>query len=52
MTDYNSLNVKLSNSHLNKSKLALKNETEVVLTLSSNMIGNLMMKLIFKINYY
>ena len=39
MTDYNSLNVKLSNSHLNKSKLALKNETEVVLTLSSKMIG-------------
>ena len=39
MTDYNSLNVKLSNSHLNKSKLALKNETEVVLTFSSNMIG-------------
>ena len=33
------LNVKLSNSHLNKSKLALKNETEVVLTFSSNMIG-------------
>ena len=33
------LNVKLWNSHLNKSKLALKNEAEVVLTLSSNMIG-------------
>ena len=33
------LNVKLSNSHLNKSKLTLKNEAEVVLTLSSNMIG-------------
>ena len=37
---YNSLNVKLSNSQRNKSKSAIKNETEVVLRLSSNMIGN------------
>ena len=40
MTQYNSLNVKLSNSQLNKSKSAIKNETDVVLRLSSNMIGN------------
>ena len=40
MTQYNSLNVKLSNSQLNKLKSALKNETEVVLRLSSNMIGD------------
>ena len=40
MTQYNSLNVKLSNSQLNKWKSAIKNETEVVLRLSSNMIGN------------
>ena len=40
MTQYNSLNVKLSNSQLNKLKSAIKNETEVVLRLSSNMIGN------------
>ena len=40
MTQYNSLNVNLSNSQLNKLKSALKNETEVVLRLSSNMIGN------------
>ena len=39
MTQYNSLNVKLSNSQLNKLKSAIKNETEVVLRLSSNMIG-------------
>ena len=40
MTQYNkSLNVNLSNSQLNKFKLAIKNETEVVLRLSSNMIG-------------
>ena len=40
MIQYNSLNVKLSNSLLNKLKSAIKNETEVVLRLSSNMIGN------------
>ena len=39
MTQYNSLNVKLSNSQLNKLKSAIKNETDVVLRLSSNMIG-------------
>ena len=53
MTQYNSLNVKLSNSQLNKLKPAIKNETEVVLRLSSNMIYNSdMMKLIFHMNYY
>ena len=40
MTQYNSLNVKLSNSQLKKFKSAIKIETEVVLRLSSNMIGN------------
>ena len=40
MTQYNSLNVKLSNSQLNKFKLAIKNETEVFLRLPSNMIGD------------
>ena len=40
MTQYNSLNVKLSNSHLNKLKSAIKNESEVVLRLSSNMIDD------------
>ena len=40
MTQYNSLNVKLSNSQLNKLKSAIKNETNVILRLSSNMIGN------------
>ena len=40
MSQYNSLNVKLSNSQLNKLKSAIKNETEAVLRLSSNMIGN------------
>ena len=41
MTQYNSLNAKLSNSQLNKLKSAIKNETvDAVLRLSSNMIGN------------
>ena len=40
MTQNNSLNVKLSNSQLNRSKAAIKNETAVALRLSSNMIGN------------
>ena len=40
MTQYNSLNEKLSNSRLNKFKSAIKNETEVVLKLASNMIGD------------
>ena len=37
MTQYNSLDVKMSNSQL---KSSIKNETDVVLRLSSNMIGN------------
>ena len=40
MTQYNSLNVKLSNSQLNKLKSAIKNETEATLRLSSNLIGD------------
>ena len=39
MTQYNSLNVKLSNSQLNRLKSAIKNKIEVVLRLSPNMIG-------------
>ena len=40
MTQYNSLNVKLPDSQFNILKSAIKTETEVVLTLSSNTIGN------------
>ena len=40
MTQYKSLNIKLSNSQLNKLKSAIKCEAEVVLRLSSNMIDN------------
>ena len=40
MTQYNSLNVKLSNSRLNKFKSAIKNGTDVILRLSSSMVRN------------
>ena len=40
MTQYNRLNTKLSNSQLNKLKAAIKNETDVVIRLSHNMIGD------------
>ena len=40
MTQYNGLNVQLLNSQLNKFKSATKNENEVVLRLSANMIGD------------
>ena len=39
MTKYNTLNVKLSNSQLNKLKSTIKDGTEITLTLSSNLIG-------------
>ena len=37
MTQYNMLNVKLSNSQLDNLKSAIKNGTEVTLNLSSNL---------------
>ena len=40
MAQYNTLNVKLSNSQLNKFRSAIKNENEVVLKLSPNMVGD------------
>ena len=40
MTQYNSLNVKLSNSQLNKLKSSIKNETDVVLRILSSVVGN------------
>ena len=39
MTQYNTLNVKLSNSQLNKLKSGIKNGTEVTLKFSSNLNG-------------
>ena len=40
MTQYNFLNVKLSNSQINKLKSGIKNGTEITLKLSSNVIGD------------
>ena len=39
MTQYNTLNVRLSNLQLNKLKLGIKNGTEVTLKISSNAVG-------------
>ena len=40
MTQYNTLNVKLSNSQLIKLKSGIKNSTEVTLKISSNVVGD------------
>ena len=40
MSQYNVLNVKLSNLQLNRLNSAIKNETEVALNLPSNVIGD------------
>ena len=39
MAQYKSLNVKLSDSQSNKLKSAIKDKIEVILRLSSNMVG-------------
>ena len=52
MAQYNSLNVKLSNTQLDKLKSAIKIKTEVVLRLSSNMMVILIIKSIFHMSYY
>ena len=40
MTQYNTLNVKLSNSQINKLKSGIKNGTEVTLKLSLKVVGS------------
>ena len=40
MTQYHTLNLKLSNSRLNKLKSGIINGTEVTLKVSSNVVGN------------
>ena len=39
MTQYNTINVKLFNSHINQVKSSIKNGIELTLNLSSNLIG-------------
>ena len=50
MAQYNTLNI-LSNSQLNKLKSGIKNNTKVTLKISSNVVGILMMTIIFCIDY-
>ena len=52
MTQYNTFNVKVSNSQLNKLKSEIKNGTEVTLNPSSNLIGNSNDAGNFSRNYY
>ena len=40
MTQYNTLNVKLSNFPINKFKSRIKNGTEVTLKISSSVVGD------------
>ena len=40
MTQYNTLSIKLSNLQLNKLKSGIKNNAEVTLKISSNVIGD------------
>ena len=40
MIQYNTLNLKLSNSQLNELKSGIKNNTEVILKISSNVAGD------------
>ena len=52
MTEYDTLNVKLSNSQLDKLKSGNKNWTKVTLNLSLNLIGNSNDETNFAQNYY
>ena len=53
MTQYNTLNVKLSNSQLNKLKSGIKNGTEVTWRKFHQMMLEIqMMKINFGISYY
>ena len=40
MTQYSTLNIKLSNSKLSKSKSGIKNDTEVTVNISSNVVSD------------
>ena len=40
MTQYNTSNIKLSNSQLNKSKCGIKNGNETTFQISSNVVGD------------
>ena len=40
MTQYNTVNVKLSNSQINRLKSGIRNDTEVTSKISSNVVGD------------
>ena len=52
MTQYNTLNVKLSNSQLNTLKSRIKNNIDVTLKISSNVVGDSNDEYNFLINCY
>ena len=52
MTQYNTLNVKLSNSLVHNLKSGIKNGAEVTLKLSTNVAGDLMITIVFWISCY
>ena len=52
MNEYNTLNIRLSNSQLDKLKSGIKDGTAVTLNLSSNVVGELMMNVISHKNYF
>ena len=52
MTKYNTLNIKLSHSQLNKLKSGIQNPTEVTLHFHEMWLVILMIRLIFHRNYY
>ena len=51
MTQYNRVNVKLSNSQLNKLKSAITNENEVVIRLFPNMIDDSIVKFLVLVKH-
>ena len=52
MTQYNTLNIKLSNSQLSKLKPETKNGKKETLKISSNVVGDSTDRKIFRINCY
>ena len=52
MTQYDTLNVKLSNSQRNKLKSRIRNGNEETLNLSSNVLVILKMRQVFHTHYY
>ena len=52
MNQYNTLNVKFSNSQLNKLKSGIKNNTEVTLKFHQMLLVVLVMQIIFRISCY